>query len=249
MKIPQLSHVPAILVLLVPCVLAQADPDAYSALRWRLTGPFRGGRVTAVAGVPTDPALYFIGTPNGGIWKTTDAGRVWRPIFDAQHLPSIGALSVAPSRPNILYAGTGEQGRGNGVYKSVDGGATWISVGLKETRYIANLIVDPRNPDLLLVAANGDREPGPDRGVFRTTNGGRTWNKVLFRDNYSGAMDIAFDPDNPHEIFATLKRIPALGEEKAPPGPGAWIYRSRDEGATWQLVAGKGLPENDLGRV
>jgi photosystem II stability/assembly factor-like uncharacterized protein len=240
--------VSAFLLLPIGTALAQADPSAYSALRWRPIGPFRAGRVTAVAGVATDPAVYYIATPNGGIWKTTDAGSVWRPIFDAQHIASVGALAVAPSRPDILYAGTGEQGRGNGVYKSMDAGATWTSAGLTETHYIANLIVDPRNPDLVLVAANGDREPGPERGVFRTTNGGRTWSKVLFRDNDSGAMDIAFDPENPHEMFATLEHRSVEGQ-KPPPGPGAWIYRSRDEGATWQPVPTTGLPENNLGRI
>ncbi len=227
----------------------QADAGAYATLHWRLIGPFRAGRVTAVSGVPDDPSVYYMGTPNGGIWKTTDGGRVWRPGFDAEHVASIGALAVAPSRPEIIYAGTGEQGRGHGVYKSADAGATWAPAGLADTHYIANLIIDPRNPDLVLVAANGDFEPGPNRGVFRSTNGGRTWAKVLFRDNNTGAVDIGFNPDNPRQVFAALERRPPQGEEKPPAGPDAWIYRSRDEGASWQLVPGKGLPEKDLGRI
>lgn len=235
---------------LTAVAIAQADPSAYAALRWRLIGPFRAGRVTAVSGVAGDTSVYYIATPNGGIWKTTDGGRVWRPIFDAERVASVGALAVAPSRPDIIYAGTGEQGRGNGVYKSTDAGTTWTSVGLAQTHYIANLIVDPRNPDVVLVAANGDREPGPDRGVFRTTNGGKTWSKVLFRDNNTGALDIACDPGNPREVFAALQQLPPISARQKPPaGPGGWIYRSRDEGATWQVVPGKGLPEKDRGRI
>src|SRR5579864_338566 len=229
--------------------VAQADPSAYSSLRWRLIGPFRAGRITSVSGVPDDPAIYYAATPNGGIWKTTDGGRVWKPIFDAERVASVGAVAVAPSQPDIVYAGTGEQGRGNGVYRSIDGGQTWAAAGLANTHFIANLIVDPRNPELVLVAASGDAEPGPDRGVFRTTNGGKTWNKVLFRDNDTAAVDIGFNPDNPREVFAALERRPPQGEKKPPAGPDAWIYRSKDEGATWQLVPGKGLPEKDLGRI
>ena len=229
--------------------LAQAVPGAYDSMRWRLIGPFRAGRITSVSGVPGDPAIYYAATPNGGIWKTTDGGRMWKPIFDAERVASVGAVAVAPSQPDIIYAGTGEQGRGNGVYSSTDAGATWSNVGLANTHFIANLIVDPRNPELVLVAANGDAEPGPDRGVFRTTNGGKTWNKVLFRDSDTGAVDIGFNPDNPREVFAALERRPPQGEKKPPAGPDAWIYRSNDEGATWQLVPGKGLPEKDLGRI
>lgn len=239
----------ALIFVTATSATGQADPSAYAALRWRLIGPFRAGRVTAVSGAAGDSALYYIATPNGGIWKTTDGGRVWRPIFDAEKIASIGALAVAPSRPDTIYAGTGEQGRGNGVYKSTDAGVTWTSVGLQATHYIANLIIDPRNPDLVLVAASGGFEPNSDRGVFRTTNGGKTWSKVLFRDKDTGALDIAFDPDNPREVFATFEHTPPQVGQKPPAGPGAWIYRSKDEGATWQLVPGKGLPEKDLGRI
>ena len=230
-------------------ILAQADPSAYATMRWRLVGPFRAGRITSVSGVSGDPSIYYAATPNGGIWKTTDGGRVWKPIFDAEHVASVGAVAVAPSQPEIIYAGTGEQGRGNGVYRSTDAGATWAAAGLGNTHFITNVIVDPRNPELVLVAASGDAMPGPDRGVFRTTNGGKTWSKVLFRDNNTAAVDIGFNPDNPREVFAALERRPPQGEKKPPAGPDAWIYRSRDEGATWQLVPGKGLPEKDLGRI
>ncbi|HKW25642.1 MAG TPA: hypothetical protein VJN48_07645, partial [Terriglobales bacterium] len=229
--------------------LAQADPSAYSSMLWRLIGPFRAGRITSVSGVPGDPALYYVATPNGGIWKTIDGGRVWKPIFDAERVASVGAVAVAPSQPEVVYVGTGEQGRGNGVYKSTDAGVTWNSVGLANTHFIANVIIDPRNPELVLVAASGDAEPGPNRGVFRTSNGGKAWSKVLFRDNDTAAVDIGFNPDNPREVFAALERRPPQSEKKPPAGADAWIYRSRDEGATWQLVPGKGLPEKDLGRI
>ncbi|HSB75277.1 MAG TPA: hypothetical protein VLC12_06485, partial [Terriglobales bacterium] len=245
-----LRAVTAFVFIVAGSLMAQVEPSAYSSLRWRLVGPFRAGRVTSVSGVPGDPAVYYMATPNGGIWKTTDGGRVWRPIFDAQQVASVGAVAVSPSRPDIIYAGTGEQGRGNGVYKSTDAGATWTAAGLAETHYIANLVVDPRNPEIALVAANGDREPGPARGVFRTTNGGKIWAKVLFRDNNTGALDIGFDPDNPREVFATLQQLPPLTPGQKPSsGPGAWIYRSADEGATRKLVEGKGLPATDLGRI
>jgi hypothetical protein len=134
--------------------------------------------------------------------STTDSWRVWFPIFDSVRVASVGAVAVAPSQSNIIYAGTGEQGRGNGVYKSTDFGATWTNVGLAETRYIDNLIVDPRNPDIVLVAASGDRQPGPERGVYRTTDGGKTWTKVLFRDIDTSAVDICFAPDNARVVFA-----------------------------------------------
>src|SRR5580704_11982640 len=129
------------------------DPSLYSAMRWRLLGPYRAGRVTAVAGISGDPAVYYMGTPGGGVWKTTDGGRVWNPIFDDQHVASIGAVALAPSNPNIVYVGTGEQTRGDGVYKSTDAGATWMHVGLAKTQYISSIVVDPRNPDMVIVGA------------------------------------------------------------------------------------------------
>ncbi len=139
----------------------QIDVKLFSSMQWRLIGPFRAGRVTAVAGVPGEPAVYYMGTPGGGIWKTTDGGRVWTPIFDHEHVASIGALAVAPSDPKILYAGTGEQTAGNGVYKSTDSGATWTNMGLRATHYIQAVLVDPRNPNV--VFARCDR-----RSVSRT---------------------------------------------------------------------------------
>src|SRR5881227_2419905 len=171
-------------------VRAQSIPSrAYSALRWRLIGPHRGGRVLAVAGVPGDPATFYFGAVDGGVWRTRNAGVTWEPLFDGQPIASIGALAVAPSDPRIIYAGTGEASIrsditfGAGVYKSSDDGATWQGLGLEDTRHIGKVLVDPRNPDVVLIAALGHAYgPNPERGVFRSTDGGRTWTKVLYKN-------------------------------------------------------------------
>src|SRR5260370_600457 len=144
----------------------------YSGMQWRLIGPHRAGRVTTVAGVPGRPSIYYFGTPGGGLWKTTTGGRVWQPIFDAAHVAAIGALALAPSNPDIIYVGTGEQLHGNGVYKSTDGGTTWTNVGLRETNSISSLIVDSHDPNIVLVGAIGPFVPSDERGVFKTTDGG-----------------------------------------------------------------------------
>src|SRR5919201_365303 len=148
------------LLLCVVAAAGQVSSDLYSDLQWRLLGPFRAGRVTAVSGSTDEPATYYFGTPNGGVWKTTDAGRVWRPIFDDERVASIGALAVAPSNSQIIYVGTGEQVAGDGLSKSIDGGRSWTNVGLRETHVINTVLVDPRNPDIVLVAATGDRASG-----------------------------------------------------------------------------------------
>src|SRR5438445_7406172 len=166
---------------------AQTIPSsAYGALRWRLIGPHRGGRVLAVAGIPGDPATFYFGAVDGGVWRTRNAGVTWDPLFDDQPIASIGALALAPSDPNVIYVGTGEAAirsditYGAGVYKSNDGGAHWRAVGLADTRHIGKVLVDPRNPDVVLVAALGHAYgPNSERGVFRATDGGRTWNKIL----------------------------------------------------------------------
>ncbi len=168
------------------------DPSLYSAMRWRLIGPYRAGRVSAVVGIPGDAAVYYMGTPGGGVWKTTDAGRVWKPIFDDQHVASIGAVAIAPSNPNIVYVGTGEQTDGNGMYKSTDAGATWTHIGLLDVRYINSIIVDPHDPNILVVGALGHPILGlaassPWRGIFKSTDGGKTWTKTLYRDDFAGA--------------------------------------------------------------
>ncbi|HJS98502.1 MAG TPA: hypothetical protein VJ756_05375 [Terriglobales bacterium] len=234
------------------------DPDLYAGLRWRCIGPFRGGRALAAAGVPGEPETFYFGAVGGGVWKTTDSGRVWKPIFDAAPIASIGALAVAPSNPSVLYVGTGEADMrsdisfGDGVYKSTDAGKTWRNVGLRETRHIGRIMVDPHNPDVVLVAALG-RAYGPnlERGVFRTTDGGRTWQKVLFKDENTGAVDLALDPDNPQTVFATLWRTrrPPWSTYAPLGGPGSGLYKSTDEGSTWTEISSHGLPSGELGRI
>ncbi len=192
--------------------------------------------------------MFYAGTPNGGVWKTDDAGRTWRPIFDHEPVASIGAVVVSPSDPNIIYVGTGEQNHGDGVYKSTDAGATWTNVGLRDTRLINAVIVDPRNPDIVVVAAMGDSQSGAQRGIYKSTDGGKSWNKTLFKDAETGIGDLTADPDNPSNLYATLWRRPAdpfdPGDRK---GQDAWVYKSTDEGATWKVVEGKGLPSEPMG--
>ncbi|HJX84672.1 MAG TPA: hypothetical protein VJ723_10040, partial [Candidatus Angelobacter sp.] len=228
------------------------SPNLYSGLRWRLIGPHRAGRVTCVAGVPDQPSVYYFGTPGGGVWKTTDGGQVWEPIFDNQRVASIGAMAVSPSNPNIVYVGTGEQTQGNGVYKSTDAGNTWANIGLKDTHVITGLVVDPRDPDIVLVAAAGDFASGDHRGVFKTTDGGKTWQKTLFKDNETRVMDLNMGPDTPTVLYAALQRFSLPTPGQPPPQTreqDAAIYKSTDEGSTWTLIGGKGLPSQPMGRV
>ncbi|HEX6907529.1 MAG TPA: hypothetical protein VF154_13025 [Terriglobales bacterium] len=192
------------------------------------------------------------------MWKTTDAGRVWKPIFDAAPIASVGALAVAPSNPSVIYVGTGEADMrsdisfGDGVYKSTDAGKTWRHIGLRETRHIGRILVDAHNPDIVLVAALGRAYgPNPERGVFRSIDGGQTWQKALYKDENTGAIDLAFDPDNAQTVFATLWRTrrPPWSTYAPLDGPGSGLYKSTDEGATWTEISGHGLPAGDLGRI
>jgi photosystem II stability/assembly factor-like uncharacterized protein len=187
------------------------SPALYDQLHWRMIGPFRGGRVVAVTGVPGDPATFYFGAVGGGVWKSTDAGTVWRPIFDSQPISSIGAIAVAPSNPNVLYVGSGEAdirsqiGFGDGVYKSTDAGVTWTNIGLKDSRQISKIVVDPRNPDAVYVAALGHAYgPNAERGVFRSTDGGQHWQKVLDRGPEVGAADLAMDASNAKTLYACM---------------------------------------------
>jgi photosystem II stability/assembly factor-like uncharacterized protein len=211
-----------------------------------------------VSGVPGNPTLFYFGAVAGGVWKTTDAGRTWTPIFDSQPIASVGALAVAPSNPSIIYVGTGEADMrsdityGDGMYKSVDAGATWQHVGLTDTRQIGRILVDPANPDVAFVAALGHAYgPNPERGVFRTTDGGGTWQKVLYKDENTGAVDLAFDPNDPHTVFAALwqTRRPPWSVYPPSSGPGTGLYVSHDSGTTWQQVVGHGFPSAGLGRI
>lgn len=249
----------------------QVNTQALQTLHWRLIGSFRGGRVSAVAGVPGDPNIYYFGTPGGGIWKSTDAGRVWEPIFDKERVASIGALAVAPSDSKIIYAGTGEQTPGNGIYKSTDAGKTWTHAGLDQTRFIQAVIVDPHNPDILIAGANSIgmyvfSRPYPKndlstvRGVFKSTDGGKTWKQTLNRNDSAGVFDMEVNPDDPHVLYASLL-IPAPkpsdsaakesskdANEKAPEDTSV-IYKSTDEGSTWTPLVAKGMPAKDRGRL
>jgi len=229
-----------------------------------MIGSFRAGRVSAVAGVPDNPNVYFFGTPGGGIWKTTDAGHVWSPIFDKQRIASIGSLAVAPSNTKTIYAGTGEQTPGNGVYKSVDEGNTWTHVGLEDTRFIQAVYVDPHNPDVLVAGANSIgvyvfSRPNPTRtfttprGVFKSEDGGKSWRQTLKNDDTAGVFDLTVDPDNWRIQYASLY-VPASGPPPVPGKPegkeaNSLIYKSVDGGSTWQLLQSKGLPEKDRGRL
>jgi len=205
----------ALALPLAPTLAAQPVPASlFDGLSWRLIGPFRGGRAEAATGVSGDPNTFYFGAVGGGIWKTTDAGMVWTPIFDNQRIASIGALEVAPSDPNIIYAGTGETDLrsdisfGDGMYKSTDAGKTWKNIGLGDSRQIGRILVHPTNPNIVYVAALGHAYgPNPERGVFRSTDGGQTWRKVLYKGPETGAVDLAWAPEDPQTIYATLWNV------------------------------------------
>ena len=233
-------------------------PELFSALKWRLIGPFRGGRAVAVAGIPGNATTFYFGAVGGGIWKTTDAGVVWKPIFDSQHVASIGALAVAPSDPQVIYAGTGESdirsnlSSGDGVYKSTDGGQTWSNIGLGDTKQISRIMIDPRDARVVYVAALGHAyTPNTERGVFKSTDGGANWTKVLDQGPDIGASDLAIATANSDILFATMWRArrPPWSTYAPIGGPGSGLYRSRDGGATWMRVTGTGLPDGDWGRT
>ena len=247
----------ACFAFLAPALRAQGIPeDLYSALKWRMIGPFRAGKVNAVAGLPGNSAVYYFGADGGGVWKTTDGGNVWKPIFDSQPVGSIGALALSPSNPNVIYVGSGVNGvysdiaYGNGIYKSADGGENWQHLGLEDTRHIARILVDPRNPDIVLVAALGHSfGPNEERGVFRSVNGGKTWKKVLFKDNQTGAVDLCFEPANSRVVYATLwQGIRQPGQKGTSFGPGSGLYKSVDGGISWAQITGHGLPGGEWGR-
>ncbi len=244
----------SLVLTLVASTAAQEIPsDILQAMQWRLIGPHRGGRITSVSGVPSQPAIYYVGTPGGGVWKTEDGGRVWKPIFDQEHVASIGAVVVAPSDPKVIYVGTGEQTTGNGVYKSTDAGATWTNIGLRETHVITGIVVDPRNPDVVLVAAAGDHWSAAERGVYKTTDSGKNWQKVLYKDEETGIFDIEADPDNPSVLYASIWTRPedpfSTDEPEKKKTQDAAIYKSTDQGSTWSAVEGKGLPTEPMGRI
>ena len=234
------------------------DAKLFQELRWRMIGPSRGGRTLAVVGVRGQPEVYYFGSVGGGIWKTDDAGRTWNPVFDSQPIASIGAIAVAPSDSNVIYAGSGEADMrssiscGNGMYKSTDGGKTWAHIGLDDSRQIGRILVDPRDPNRVFVAALGHAYgSNQERGVFRSKDGGKSWQKILFHDENTGAIDLAFEPGNSKTILAALwqtRRTP--WSIYAPSsGPGSGFYRSTDGGDHWEHLTGQGLPSEGLGRI
>jgi len=239
---------------------AQAfDPARFAELQWRMIGPFRGGRTVAVSGVPGQPNVFYMAANNGGVWRSTDYGRVWTPIFDDQPTGSIGALAVAPSDPNVIYVGSGEGLQrpdlsvGDGVYKSTDAGKTWRHMGLSDGRQIAAILVDPRDPRRLFVAVLGHPYgPNAERGVFRSTDGGVTWQKALYKDEDTGAVDLAIDPRNPQRVYAVLwaaRQGPwEYGNEYQ--GSGSGLFVSSDGGTSWRPLT-RGLPaaSDRLGRI
>lgn len=225
-------------------------------MQYRMIGPFRGGRSLTAAGVPGDPTTWYFGSTGGGVWKSTDGAITWKPLFEHEHSSSIGSLAISASDPNVIYVGTGEAcirgnlAQGDGIYKSVDAGKTWKNVGLKDSRAVGKLIINPKNPDIVFVAALGHPYgPNAERGVFRTTDGGKTWQKVLFVDDNTGAVDVAFDPHNSHILFASMWQVRRLPWTLTSGGPGSGLYRSIDGGDTWKQLDGDGLPEKPYGRI
>ena len=253
-------------ILLFPFALSAQpyDPAMYQELHWRLIGPFRGGRTVAMSGIPAQPNVFYMAPNNGGVWKTTDFGHTWNPIFDSQpddpqHSGSIGALAIAPSNPDIIYVGSGEGLRrpdlstGDGMYKSTDGGRAWQHLGLRDAQQIASIIVDPKDFNRLFVAVQGHPYgPSSERGIYRSLDGGQTFQKVFYKDENVGGMDLLFDPRNSQVIFAGMwsSRRPVWTTGGGYNGPGSGLYKSSDGGNTWQQLT-KGLPgeAEGIGRI
>jgi photosystem II stability/assembly factor-like uncharacterized protein len=257
---PALALIAGVALVAIPAPLTaqKVDLSLYSALEWRMIGPFRAGRTIGATGVRGQPNVFYIGVNNGGVWKTTDYGRVWTPIFDAQPTGSIGDLAVAPSNPNVIYIGSGEGvqrpdlSTGDGVYKSTDAGKTWRHLGLRDGQQIAGVIVDPRDENRIFVAVLGHPYgPNPERGVFRSTNGGETFERVLYKDENTGAAQVGFDPVNPQIVYAALwagRQGP--WENSSWNGPLSGLFKSVDGGTTWrQLTNGLPTTAQGLGRI
>jgi hypothetical protein len=244
--------------LLVTAVWGQQVPQKlFDHLEWRLLGPFRAGRAVAVGGVGGDSPVFYFGSVDGGVWKTENAGMVWRQKFDSQPVASIGAIEVSPSDPKTIYVGTGETdirsdlASGDGVYRSTDGGETWQNVGLKDTRQISKVVIAPNDPETVYVGALGYAYGNnPDRGVYKTTDGGSTWKKIFYLNDATGVADLAIVKDHPDTLFACMWDAHRPPWSQYPPvlGTNSGLYRSTDGGKTWQHLTGHGLPEGKWGR-
>ena len=249
-------------VLALAGTLAPAQPfdsSLFSEMKWRMIGPYRGGRTKSAVGVPSRPGLFYIGVTNGGVWRTTDYGHTWNPIFDDQPTGSIGAIAIAPSNPDIIYVGSGEGlqrpdlSTGDGIYKSTDAGKTWTHLGLRDGQQIPQIVVDPRDPNRLFVAVLGHPYgPNEERGLFKSTDGGRTFTKALYKDENTGAIDVVLDPKNPDVMYVAMwESRQAPWENGVFNGPGSGLFKSTDGGAAWKPLT-KGLPtfEKDVaGRI
>ncbi|HML17745.1 MAG TPA: hypothetical protein VK419_11995 [Bryobacteraceae bacterium] len=246
----------ALLLFSLTALSAQPIPETFFAeMKWRMIGPFRGGRTPSVVGVPSQPNVFYMGVNDGGVWKSTDFGATWQPIFDDQPTGSIGVVAVAPSDPNIIYVGSGEGlqrpdlSTGDGIYKSTDAGKTWTHLGLRDGQQIGGIAIDPRDPNRVFAAVLGHPYgPNEERGVFRSTDGGATWNKVLYNDQNTGARDVMFDPSNPRKVYAVMWAARQYPWEASANGPGSGIFVSNDGGSDWrQLILGLPTFEDGLG--
>jgi len=234
---------------------AALDSSKWTSLTWRHIGP-EGNRITSTAGVAGDPDTYYAGAASGGIWKTSDDGITWRPVFDSQYVSSIGSLAVAQSDANVVWAGTGEPfirshiSLGWGVFRSTDAGRTWEKMGLENTGRISRIVIHPTNPDIVFVASLGRAYgPQPERGIFRTLDGGKTWEKVLFVNDSTGASDLVMDPTNPRILFAGMWQLEIKTWGRTSGGAGSGIWMSRDGGTTWKHLEGNGLPKSPMGKI
>jgi len=235
---------------------AKPEEKPFRGMKYRLIGPFRGGRSLTAAGIPGDPTTYYFGATGGGVWKSTDGAMTWSSVFDKAGTSSIGSIAVANSNHSVVYVGTGEAcirgniSHGDGVYKTLDGGKTWKNVGLRDSRAIGKVIINPTNPDIVFVAALGHPYgPNTERGIFRTMDGGKTWEKVLYKDENTGGIDVAYDPHNPNILFAALWQARRTSWSLESGGPGSGLYRSNDGGTTWKHIEEHGLPKGPYGKI